>query len=109
MFRGLSADRTKRWRLGAALRSGAVAGSVVAALFFVGTAFGVREITIGDLVFLPGVVNADGPQDLRWTNETDVEQSVVSTEGLFDSGVIPPGGGFSMKLQVPGNHPYRSL
>ena len=36
------------------------------------------------------------------------EQSVTSTEGLFDSGAIPPGGGFSMKLQVPGTHRYRS-
>src|SRR5438552_9979939 len=89
--------RAKRW-----LRSGAVIGSLLAALVFVGTAFGVREISIGELGFLPGVVNADGPQDLRWTNNTDIDQSVTSPEGLFDSGAIPPGGGFSMKLQVPG-------
>src|ERR1041385_4169234 len=93
----------KRW-----LRSAAVIGSLLAALIFAGTAFGVREISIDDLGFLPGVVNADGPQDLRWTNNTGTEQSVVSTEGLFDSGSIPPGGGYSMKLQIPGTHRYRS-
>src|SRR5206468_1866118 len=95
-----------RLRSRATLRSGAVVGSIVAALFFVGTAFGIQQISIGDLGFVPGVVNADDGKDLQWTNETGFTRSVTSSEGLFDSGAIPPGGGYSMKLQVPGSHPY---
>src|SRR5262245_23938643 len=91
------------------LRSGVVVGSVLAALFFAGTALGViRHIGIEDLGFVPGVVDGGGSQDLQWTNYTQVPKRVAASDGLFDSGSIPPGGGFSMKLQVPGTHSYSS-
>ena len=104
----MKAFRQGRFRAGAWLRSGAVAGSLVAALFFAGTAFGWRDLSITTLGFAPELVTEDGQQDLHWTNETPVPHTVSSNEGLFESGDIPPGGGFSMKLQVPGEHVYGS-
>src|SRR5262245_1361063 len=89
-------------------RAGAAAGAVVVALLFVGTAIAVQQITIGSAGFAPRVLTTDGQQDLSWTNDTPFPQAVVSTEGLFGSGPIPSGGGYSMKLQVPGTHPYQS-
>src|SRR5262245_9520803 len=105
----MRARRTDRFRAGALLRSGAVAASIVVALSFVGTAFGWRDISIAPSGFIPTLVTEDGQQDLHWTNETPQgTPKVLSNEGLFDSGPVPPGGGFSMKLQVPGHHPYHS-
>ena len=38
--------------------------------------------------------------NLQFTNETSLPQRVISDEGLFDSGAIPPGGGFIVRTNA---------
>jgi PKD repeat protein len=41
-----------------------------------------------------------------WTNWSSQTQSIVSADGLFDSGPIPPEGGYSLHLPRPGDYRY---
>jgi hypothetical protein len=66
------------------------------------------DVRITDAGFLPASINLAAGGSVHLTNETIQPQSVTSTDGLFDSGPIAPGGGFSIALAVPGNHAYTS-
>ena len=41
-----------------------------------------------------------------WTNSDSVPHTVTSTTGVWDSGVIPPGGTFSRVFNTQGTFPY---
>ena len=66
------------------------------------------QISITDTGFQPASVSVQPGESLTFTNQASGPQSVTSDEGLFDSGSIAPGGGFSMAIAVPGNHTYHS-
>ncbi|MEX0817213.1 MAG: PKD domain-containing protein [Gaiellales bacterium] len=58
--------------------------------------------------FDPEEVEVVPGQTVHWTNESGAPQTVTADNTLFDSGPIPPGGGFSMTLDVAGTHGYSS-
>ena len=66
------------------------------------------SIEITDGGFSPAPVIVPAGANLHWTNDATGEQSVVSEEGLFDSGPLAPGDGFTVNLRVPGHHSYHS-
>jgi uncharacterized protein YkwD/plastocyanin len=58
--------------------------------------------------FDPEEVEVVPGQTVHWTNESGAPRSVTADNALFDSGPIPPGGGFSMTLDVAATHAYSS-
>ncbi|MCL4396217.1 MAG: hypothetical protein M1482_15680, partial [Chloroflexi bacterium] len=58
--------------------------------------------------FQPPSVTILGGQSVHWTNELSQTQNMTADDGLFASGDIPPGGGFSIAIAIPGIHYYTS-
>ena len=81
-----------------------LAGALVAAASARADSF----VTFGVNGPQPANVTVDAGEAIHWTNDHFASQSVTSTAGLFDSGPIPSGGGFSMAIHVPGVHTYSS-
>ena len=79
-------------------------GALVAA----GPAAADAQVRITLFGFDPAVVTVQPGEAIHWANDTFLPQSVTSGRGLFDSGLIPPGGGFSMAIHIPGAHGYAS-
>lgn len=65
-------------------------------------------VAITDAGFVPDEVTVVPGQAVHWTNESADDQSVTAENGVFDSGPIPAGGGFSMALDVAATHVYSS-
>ena len=63
-------------------------------------------VMIQNLTFDPATVEVFVGSTVVWTNEDDVDHTVTSTEPLFDSGVIPPGGEFSYTFDEVGIYDY---
>ena len=63
-------------------------------------------VVIQNLSFEPATVEVFMGSTVVWTNEDDVEHTVTSTEPLFDSDVIPPGGEFSYTFDMEGSYDY---
>jgi len=84
---------------------GVAAHAAIVALALAATASGGVGVTIQALGLDPTVtfVQDDG---VDWWNSTDQTQAIVSADGRFDSGPIPPGGGYSLHLPQPGDYPY---
>ena len=57
---------------------------------------------------VPATVTVRAGEAVHWTNQHFLTQTVTAADGLFDSGPIPAGGGFSLSLHVPGEHVYAS-
>jgi plastocyanin len=57
---------------------------------------------------IPPTVTVRAGEAVHWTNEHFLTQTVTAADGLFDSGPVPAGGGFSLSLHVPGEHAYAS-
>jgi len=66
------------------------------------------QVSITDAGFLPSSSAIGAGDSVHWTNQSTQAQSVTANDGLFDSGPIPPGAGFSMAIAVPGDHRYHS-
>ena len=66
------------------------------------------HIAITDTGFDPAIVTILPGESVHWTNESGETQSVTSDGGLFDSGDLAPGAGFSMALAIPAFHTYQS-
>lgn len=43
---------------------------------------------------------------MLWTNDDPMQHSVTADDGSFDSGMIDPGGTFSMEFDTPGTFAY---
>ena len=65
-------------------------------------------VTITPIGVVPSVVTVRAGEAVHWTNGHFLSQSVTAGDGLFDSGQIPAGGGFTMALNIPGEHVYAS-
>jgi plastocyanin len=66
------------------------------------------QTTISDSGFQPASQTVQPGDNITFTSQASGPQTVTSDEGLFDSGSLPPGAGFSMAIAVPGDHGYRS-
>src|SRR5260221_8483705 len=64
------------------------------------------SVSITDAGFEPSSVTIGAGESIQWTNQTGQAQSVTAEDGLFDSGPIPPGRGFTIAVALPGDHPY---
>jgi plastocyanin len=67
-----------------------------------------HEVVITDAGLSLTDVVAEPGDTITWTNESSVVQTIYATDDAFDSGPIPPGGGFVVAMSVPGVFPYRS-
>ncbi len=65
-------------------------------------------IEITDAGFLPASSVFMAGANVHWTNNATATQSVTSDEGLFDSGPLAPGDGFTINIAIPGHHSYHS-
>jgi uncharacterized surface protein with fasciclin (FAS1) repeats len=65
-------------------------------------------VMIQNGTFEPATVEVYIGSTVVWTNDDDVDQTVTSTEPLFDSGVISPGGEFSYTFDEVGIYDYIS-
>jgi subtilisin family serine protease/plastocyanin len=66
------------------------------------------SIAITDSGFEPATVTIVAGQSVHWTNESSGTHSVTADRGLFDSGSLLPGAGFSMAVAIPVVHTYHS-
>ena len=66
------------------------------------------SISITASGFSPSMVTVQVGQSVGWTNDSGSAQSVTADSGLFDSGSLAPGAGFSMAAAIPADHYYKS-
>jgi plastocyanin len=66
------------------------------------------QIRITDGGFVPSSITVNPGDSVHWTNESSRSHSVTAVDGLFESGEIVPGGGYSVALAYPGTHAYFS-
>ncbi|HEY0583459.1 MAG TPA: S8 family serine peptidase, partial [Chloroflexota bacterium] len=67
-----------------------------------------NEVSIADSGFQPASLSLNPGDAVHWTNTSAQPQTVTADDGLFDSGPIPPGGGFSLAIASAGGHAYGS-
>lgn len=67
-----------------------------------------ETITLTEDGFDPPHVIVEGGETVHFESEAGGKWSVVADDGLFDSGELPPAGGFSVAPSVPGAHVYRT-
>ncbi|MHB8516107.1 MAG: S8 family serine peptidase, partial [Dehalococcoidia bacterium] len=91
-----------------ALVAALVSGGRASRLSSPNAAAGDLTIDITDAGFAPASVTFLPGQGVHWTNRSSVVQTVTADSGLFDSGDLQPGAGFSIALSVPGTHTYFS-
>jgi hypothetical protein len=84
-----------------------LAANVLGALVLAGAVHATQWVGIYSWGLYPGEVTSRGDV-VQFDNFTTDTHRIVSDEGLFDSGPLGPGAGFSMRLQLPGSHPYHS-
>ena len=82
--------------------------AALAALALPARALADADVALTTIGYDPAVVTIRAGESIHWTNTTVLPHSVTSATGLFDSGEIPPGGGYSMTFSVPGSHTYGS-
>jgi plastocyanin len=58
------------------------------------------------MVFSPETLTVVAGTTVSWQNNDTVSHSVVADGGLFNSGAIEPGGGFSFKFVAAGSYGY---
>lgn len=67
------------------------------------------NISINNAKYRPKNLTIKVGTTLTWTNNDSVPQSVISdAPGLFDSGLVQPGGTFSYTFSQAGTFPYHS-
>jgi plastocyanin len=64
------------------------------------------EVDIQEFAYTPDPVMISVGTTVRWTNNDDVEHTVTSDTGLFDSDDLDPGESFEYRFDVPGTYPY---
>ena len=52
------------------------------------------------------VVQVEAGETVHFTNWSGLPSAIASENGLFDSGVLGPGAGYSVVMTVPGSHAY---
>ncbi|HEV7665609.1 MAG TPA: hypothetical protein VGQ62_18905, partial [Chloroflexota bacterium] len=67
-----------------------------------------NDVNITDSGFQPATVTLNGSGTVHWTNTSSQAQTVTADDGLFDSGALAPGAGFSIAVASAGTHAYGS-
>jgi len=65
-------------------------------------------VSIGDGTLVPARIDVAPGQTIEWTNDGSSIQAVYEPGDAFDSGDLPPGGGFTAALPIGGSYTYRS-
>jgi uncharacterized protein YkwD/plastocyanin len=86
----------------------AVLAAAAGALVLAAPALADEQVTIDVEGFSPAHVTVQAGDTIDWENEGLLAQTVTSDEGLFDSGQLGTGAGFTMRMFVPGVHRYAS-
>jgi plastocyanin len=63
-------------------------------------------VTIVDFAFQPYSAFVSPGALITWTNTGAAPHTVTSTTGAFGSGIISPGGDYSVAIEVPGAYDY---
>jgi plastocyanin len=66
-----------------------------------------RQIEMGDDVFMPAQLTIPAGTRVTWVNKGKKAHTVVSSDKLFDSGLVQVGGEFSYKFDTPGTYAIR--
>lgn len=67
----------------------------------------VATVTLIDESFQPPTIEVAVGATVTWENiDADDDHTVTSTEGLFNSGILPAGSAFEHSFEAPGAYPY---
>jgi plastocyanin len=64
------------------------------------------DVGMRDNVFQPATTTVLPGTTVRWTNRGTHKHTVTSANGLFDSGELAPGQGYSVTFNRPGTYAY---
>jgi plastocyanin len=64
------------------------------------------SVSIVDFAFQPGYAVVSAGSTVSWYNAGAAPHTVTSSSGVFDSGTIGSGGGFSTTFWTPGTYSY---
>lgn len=62
--------------------------------------------TLGNRAFAPDEVSVDAGTTVVWTNTDSVAHTTTADGNAWNSGIVSPGGRFSVKFQTAGTFPY---
>ncbi|HLN20938.1 MAG TPA: cupredoxin family copper-binding protein [Bacteroidales bacterium] len=65
-----------------------------------------NEVSIRTSSFNPAVLTVTAGITVKWTNNDNMEHTVTSDQGLFNSGTIPPKGTFVFTFPAAGTYTY---
>src|SRR5690349_2264603 len=58
------------------------------------------EVSVTDTGLQPTSLTLATGGSIHWTNNSSKSQTILADDGLFDSGSLPPGAGFSIALSI---------
>jgi len=64
------------------------------------------RVNIKNGSFVPSALTVSSGTTVEWHNQDAIQHRIVSSQGLFDSGLIDPGKKFSIKFNNPGTYNY---
>jgi len=64
------------------------------------------QVQIANLAFAPPSITVATGNTVTWTNDDNLPHTVTALDGLFDSGILDPGGAFSWTFTDPGSIDY---
>jgi len=65
-----------------------------------------NEVDMHNLQFSPTSLTVSVGTTVTWKNTDNVQHSVTSDSGLFDSGLFNPGGSYTHTFSTAGTYPY---
>lgn len=68
---------------------------------------GATQVQIANLAFAPPSLTVATGETVTWTNDDSLPHTVTALDGLFDSGILDPGGTFSWTFADPGSIAYQ--
>lgn len=68
---------------------------------------GPQQVVMEDDVFKPAVLTVPAGTEVTWINKGEKAHTAVSSDKLFDSGLVGVGGQFSYRFTTPGTYAIR--
>ena len=68
-----------------------------------------NDVMIKNFSFQPSSINVTNGTTVTWANDDSTEHTVTSSDGIFNSGNIPPGKVFNFTFTKPGKYQYQCL
>jgi len=69
----------------------------------------VNASTLTSTTFAPDAVDVSAGATVTWTNNDGVSHTSTSDAGVWDSGIVQPGGQFSVSFPTAGTYRYHCL